>query len=208
MSSCPDFLQIAPGVATWSVYSKECKTQFFAHAHVYQDNLVLVDPVLPASAKIWSRILSLGTPNLIVLTNGNHERHSLKIAREYGLPVATGPETISGISFKPDIILDGNFQIQGLRSIACPGAGPGETALFSDSTSTLMVGDALIHLPETGFQLLPDKYCTDASHLVLSLLPLLDLPFKNLLMAHGIPITRDARRQLRDLLTGSGRGFQ
>lgn len=206
MSHCPDFLKVAPGVATWSVYSEECKTWLFAHAHVYQDNLVLVDPVLPASAKIWNQILRLGTPNLIVLTNGNHERHSLKIAREYDVPVATGPETHPEISFKPDIILDGNFQIQGLRSIACPGAGPGETALFSDVTSTLIVGDSIIHLPEIGFQLLPEKYCTDASQLSLSLLPLLDLPFKNLLMAHGIPVSRDARKKLRDLITGSRTG--
>ncbi len=201
MSKCPSILKVAPGVATWSVYSEDCKTDCFGHAHVHQGNLVLIDPILPASLEIWEQILKLGTPNLIILTNGNHERHARKFAKEYDLPIAASIEATPELSRKPDIILDGQPKIQGLRPIACPGGGAGETALFSDSTKTLLVGDSIINLPSTGFQLLPDKYCTDPVRLKQSLATLLNLPFEHLLMAHGIPLTNSPKTKLRQLLS-------
>jgi glyoxylase-like metal-dependent hydrolase (beta-lactamase superfamily II) len=201
MSACPSFLKVAPGVVTWSTYSEECKTYCFGHAHIHLGNLVLIDPILSQTEEIWSRIIALGKPNLIILTNGNHERHARKVAKEYDLPVAAAIEAISELSQKPDIILDGQLKLQGLRPYPCAGAGPGETALFSESSSTLILGDSIINLPETGLQLLPDNYCSDPRQLKKSLATLLNLPFKNLIMAHGIPLTDNPKRQLKSLLT-------
>jgi len=175
-------MKVAPGVATWSVYSEECKTDCFGHAISHQGNLVLVDPILPESIEIWDKIIKLGTPNLIVLTNGNHERHTRKVANEYGLPVAAGIEAIPELIQKPEIILDGQVKMQGLRPFPCPGAGPGETALYSESTKTLILGDSVINLPETGMQLLPDKYCSHPVKLKKSLALLLNLNFDQLIM--------------------------
>ncbi|MEM6884088.1 MAG: hypothetical protein AAF571_03595 [Verrucomicrobiota bacterium] len=200
MTKSPSFLKVAPGVVTWCIYSKECKTDCFGHAVAHQGNLVLIDPILPGSLEIWNKIMKLGTPNLILLTNGNHERHALKIADEYGLPLGAGIEAVSELSKKPQIILDGQVKMQGLRPMPCPGAGPGETALYSESTKTLILGDSVINLPETGLQLLPDKYCKDPAQLKKSLATLLNLNFEQLLMAHGIPLTDDPKRELRKLL--------
>jgi len=194
-------MKVAPGVVTWSVYSEECKTDCFGHAISHQGNLVLVDPILPESIEIWDKIIKLGTPNLIVLTNGNHERHTRKVANEYGLPVAAGIEAIPELIQKPEIILDGQVKMQGLRPFPCPGAGPGETALYSESTKTLILGDSVINLPETGMQLLPDKYCSHPVKLKKSLALLLNLNFDQLIMAHGIPLTDSPKRDLKKLLS-------
>jgi len=196
----PEFLKISPGLVTWSVYSKEVKTDLFGHAHLHQDNLVLIDPVMPHTTRIWDQIIQMGNPNLIILTNGNHARDSRRIARDFHMPIAASAASIPSLGFKPDIILDGNFQIQGLRSINCPGAGPGETALFSSKMNTLFLGDALINLPSTGLQFLPDKYCTDPKLNRKSLAMLLNFSYQNILMAHGIPLVGDARDKLRQLL--------
>lgn len=203
MTKCPSFLKVSPEVATWSVYSEECKTDCFGHAVVYQGNLVLVDPILPASLEIWNKIIALGNPNLIILNSGNYERHARKFADEYKLPLGASIEAIPELSRKPDIILDGQVKLQGLRPIACSGGGPGETALFSPHSKTLIHGDAVINLPETGLQLLPDKYCKDPQQLKRSLALLLNLNFDTLMMAHGIPITKSAKTQLKQLLTAS-----
>lgn len=200
MRKCPSFLKVTSGVVTWSVYSEECKTDCFGHAVSHQDKIVLIDPILPASVEIWDKILELGYPNLIILTNGNHERHARKVAKEYDIPLAAGIHAISELKQKPDVFLDGQAKIQGLRPIPCPGAGAGETALFSEPTQTLILGDSVINLPQTGLQLLPDKYCTDPAQLKKSLTALLDLPFKYVLMAHGIPLTNSPKTKLKALL--------
>ncbi|MEM1157952.1 MAG: hypothetical protein AAF649_10005 [Verrucomicrobiota bacterium] len=200
MTKCPSFLKVATGVVTWSVYSKECKTDCFGHATSHQGNLVLIDPILPDSLEIWNQIMRLGTPSLILLTNGNHERHARKVAQEYSLPLGAGIEAVSELSQKPEIILDGQVKMQGLRPVLCPGAGPGETALYSEATKTLILGDSIINLPETGLQILPDKYCSNPVQLRQSLASLLNLNFDQLIMAHGIPLTDDPKGKLRKLL--------
>jgi len=79
------------------------------------------------------------------------------------------------------------------------GAGPGEIALLGKSGG-LHFGDAVIHLPEHGFSLLPEKYCTDARQMRESLRKLLRLDFTLLTFAHGLPIVTRARDQLAQLL--------
>ncbi|MGF1677863.1 MAG: hypothetical protein ACFCUX_01570 [Candidatus Methylacidiphilales bacterium] len=199
--NCPEFLKIAPGIVSWSVYSEECKTHLFSHAHVFQQQLVLIDPVIPKNQSVWRKISPLGTPNLIILTNGNHERDSQRFAEEFSLPIASSAEAARELSRKPDIILDGQVQLQGLKPIPSPGGGPGELALFSPSAHLLILGDAVINLPSTGLQLLPEKYRTESKKMILSLATLLNLPFETVLMAHGLPLIHQSKAQLRKLLS-------
>ena len=79
-----------------------------------------------------------------------------------------------------------------------PGASPGEIALKFGQI--VCVGDAVIHLPDHGFALLPDNYCTDAKLLRQSLRNLLRWEFTILTFAHGLPLTTQARGRLASLL--------
>jgi hypothetical protein len=78
------------------------------------------------------------------------------------------------------------------------GSAPGEIAIHGDGAWHL--GDALIHLPPTGFSLLPDKYCDDPKELRRSMEKLLRIPFEVLTFAHGLPIVARARQRLSQLL--------
>ncbi|MEM6820889.1 MAG: hypothetical protein AAF558_02945 [Verrucomicrobiota bacterium] len=201
MKSIPEFQKLTPHIATWSVYCDKARTSLHAHAHVFQDNLALIDPVLPKSSSVWHKIMQMGNPNLIVLTNGNHERDSKRIAEEYKIPIAASAPASKSLSRKPDIILDDRVQMQGLKPIYCPGGGPGESALFSESTRCLFLGDAIVNLPDTGLQLLPEKYCEDTKQNTRSLRQLLNLDFKLVLVAHGVPLSESPKTQLKKLLS-------
>ena len=137
-----------------------------------------------------SSIIKMGVPCGIFLTNGNHERDSRLLSRQLNIPVASPALAIKEFSFKPDIILDGLKQIYGFHPFPLPGAAIGEHALYCQKTETLCVGDALIHLPETGLAILPDKYCQNAAALKQSLASLLSLKIQTLIFAHGKALPR------------------
>jgi len=88
----------------------------------------------------------------------------------------------------------------GFSLVPLPGAGDGETAYFHDSTGTLVVGDALIHLAPHGLMPLPDKYCGDSVLLKKSLRRLTELPIRRIFFAHGDPILQDGAERIRTLL--------
>ncbi|HEY8964801.1 MAG TPA: hypothetical protein VIM58_00040, partial [Candidatus Methylacidiphilales bacterium] len=82
-----------------------------------------------------------------------------------------------------------------------PGGGPGETAFHApDDGGLLFLGDAVIHLEETGLALLPKKYCADDKALRASLKQLLQLDFSLITFAHGTPLRVQAKERLRLLL--------
>ena len=88
----------------------------------------------------------------------------------------------------------------GFFLIPLPGAGEGETAFFHNSTGSLVLGDALIHLTPHGLMPLPDKYCTDPLLLKNSLAGLLRFPIRRIFFAHGDPILQDGFERIQKLL--------
>ena len=59
-------------------------------------------------------------------------------------------------------------------------------------------GDAVVHLPERGLELLPDKYCTDPAALRISLA---GVPaFERAVFAHGQPLLTGASAKVAALL--------
>jgi len=115
----------------------------------------------------------------MVRTNGNHER---------------AWETLGKLGAKISRVPKGFF------SIPLPGGGEGETAFFHNSTGSLVLGDALIHLAPHGLMILPDKYCTDPALLRKSLGQLLKLPIRRIFFAHGDPILQNGLERIKKLL--------
>ena len=69
----------------------------------------------------------------------------------------------------------------------------------------MLFGDALVHLPSRGLELLPDKYCTNPVALRLALQSLVQrVPFENAVFAHGSPLLGNARAAIAALLPASG----
>ena len=195
-----EFQALSDSLYHWSVYEPSVKCEIGCSALKLASGWVVVDPV-PLVPDAWKALLELAPLRAILLTNGNHVRDTLALRKQHQVPIVTGAETRRDITeLRPDITLLPNERLYGITAIAIPGATPGETAFFSD-TGVMLLGDAVINTStETGLELLPDKYCTDAKQNRESLRKLLNYDFHTLMLAHGAPVTTRAKEKLRALL--------
>lgn len=183
----------------WEVYEESVRVNLSARAIRIEEGWVFIDPVeLSGDALV---VFSSIPAAAIFLTNGNHARAALTFRKRFGAPIVAHPDAVGELEcpvdrvWKPERVL-----FEGVRGIPIPGGGPGEMALL-DARGRLHVGDALIHLPETGFSLLPDKYCEDPVRMRASLKALLDQEFQAITFAHGTPIFEKGKEKLRELLS-------
>ncbi len=68
-----------------------------------------------------------------------------------------------------------------------------------------MLGDGILNPPDKGLQLLPDQFIEDRKRARESLRKLLDLNFKTITFAHGVPLSKDAKKALAAFLKSAGR---
>jgi glyoxylase-like metal-dependent hydrolase (beta-lactamase superfamily II) len=195
-----EFHALSDTLYHWAVYDPGVKCEIGCTALKLTSGLVLIDPVPLAEAAL-KELLVLAPLRAILLTNGNHLRATLSLREKYQVPVVTAADTRRDIAeLRPDVTLLPNELLYGITAIAIPGATPGETAFFS-KTGVMIVGDALINTnTEAGLEFLPDKYCASAEQNRVSLRKLLEYDFHTLTLAHGAPITVQAREKLRALL--------
>jgi len=189
----------ANGHYTWSQCDAESKVELFSTAFLYGDQVVLIDPC-ETSPQVESELTKLGRLSIIFLTSGNHERTSSLLRKKWGIPVAASANAVPEISQKPDIILEEDQTIHDLTPIDLSGGAAGETAFFHPRSKTIILGDAVIHLPKYPLMILPEKYCTNPAGLKNSLQKLLQLDFEHLMFAHGNPILSTGKKQLAQLL--------
>ena len=162
------------GFSTWHAYDPSCKAELWSTAYFGNELTILFDPIdWPKDTPVPSGVVQ------IVKTNANHDRNCQALLHPLSAHLSTHPP-----EFHP---------------IPLPGGGEGETAYFHQSTGTLVVGDALIHLDPHPLMPLPEKYCTEPQLLRTSLKQLLDLPIQRIFFAHGAPILHDALTKLRQL---------
>ena len=162
------------GFFTWHAYDPACKAELWSTGFTDSQGTTLFDPIDWPKGSAWP-----AGPLHIVRTNMNHNR-DCDVLLKRGASMSAGPE--------------------GFLPIPLPGAGEGETAFFHNSTGSLVLGDALIHLAPHGLMLLPDKYCTDPSLLRKSLGKILDFPVRRIFFAHGDPILQDGVGRIQKCL--------
>ena len=193
-----EFCRVSPAFVIWYTYDPTVKADLFSTAFSARNELTLVDPIaLPAP--YCTELDSLGRVANIVVTNANHLRDTLKFAGTYS-PSIFAPSELNAELPHNHTLSDG-LQVGAFRAIKIDGAADGEFALYhTDDGGTLIVGDALINFEPHGFDLLPQKYCTNQKLMVRSLRRLLGLDFNRIFFAHGIPIVTRARERLASLL--------
>jgi glyoxylase-like metal-dependent hydrolase (beta-lactamase superfamily II) len=197
-----EFQDLGDGIYYWSVYEPNVKCEIGCAALKLGNGLVVIDPV-PLAEAAWKELLAVAPLRAILITNGNHVRDAVALRQKHHVPVVVAPETRRDITeLRADVILLPNEILYGISAIAIPGATPGETAFYA-AGSVLVLGDAIINTdPEKGLEFLPDKYCADAGQNRTSLRQLLDIDFHTLILAHGAPVTTNAKEKLRGLLGG------
>ena len=193
-----EFLRVSPAFAVWYAYDPTVKADLFSTGFSARNELTVVDPIA-LSAAYRTELDSLGRVANIVVTNANHLRDTLKFAGTYS-PSIFAPSELNAELPHNHTLSDG-LQVGAFRAIKIDGAADGEFALYhTDDGGTLIVGDALINFEPHGFDLLPQKYCTNQKRMIRSLRRLLDFDFNRIFFAHGNPIVTRARERLASLL--------
>jgi hypothetical protein len=193
---------VAEQLWVWGGFEPAVKADLHSCAIGTPEGLVVVDPIELTGAALTA-FSALGPVVAVVLTNGNHARAALRFRRRFAAPVLAHPGALGELEVPVDGTLTPERLVGGaLRVLELPGGGPGEVALYDPREpwgGRLHVGDALIHLESTGFSLLPEKYCSDASLLRRSIRGLEPLPMRLMTFAHGMPLLEDAGGRLRAL---------
>ena len=191
-----EFCRVSSAFAIWYTYDPTVKADLFSTALSARNELTVVDPItLPAPYR--TELDSLGRVVIIVVTNANHLRDTLNFS--YSASIFAPSELNAELTYNH--ALSDGLQIGAFQAIKIDGAADGEFALYQpDDGGTLIVGDALINFEPHGFDLLPQKYCTNQKRMIRSLRRLLDLDFNRIFFAHGNPIVTRARERLASLL--------
>jgi len=199
MTRAEEFHRVSEDLFVWEAYEPAVKCELTSCAVRVGDGLVLVDPIRLA-AEALDELCAEAPPVRIICTNANHAREADFYRRRFCIPVAAHSEAIPEIDVEVDEAIGDSAKIEGLLEVChIPGAPAGEIALRTPG-GVVCAGDALIHLPGTGFGLLPGKYCRDEKLMRASLRKLLRWEFRVLTFAHGLPLVSNARSRLETLI--------
>jgi glyoxylase-like metal-dependent hydrolase (beta-lactamase superfamily II) len=188
------YQHLAPNVFAWSAYDPAVKTELSCCAYLHEDGLVFVDPIM-LSEEAWRNLMIVGKPMAVFVTNGNHERACDLIRKRCRIPMVSPVEACHAMDLNPDAVFETDDKLYGLKPMAMPGGGPGETAFLSDDR-VLILGDAVTNLEPGGLALLPDKYCQNPEANRRSVAKLADLDFEVAVFAHGRPLKQRAKDQM------------
>jgi glyoxylase-like metal-dependent hydrolase (beta-lactamase superfamily II) len=197
MTPATSLKEITRNLYGWSSFHTQWKTDFDSYAVKTPAGVVFVDPMKPAPA-IIEKLEELGEPIGVFLTNAHHDRDADWFRKQYDIQIYAHEKAKSDCDTKIDVlVLDGEKLPGGLRAIHLPGSVASEIALYTKiSGGIILIGDALLNLPDKGLALLPDQYIEDRKQALQSLRKLAELDFKVVTFAHGDPLTDNAKKQI------------
>jgi glyoxylase-like metal-dependent hydrolase (beta-lactamase superfamily II) len=193
--------EILPGIFTWPWFSARHGYDFNGWLVRHDSGNLCIDPA-EMTDEVLGEIAREGVA-LIVLTNRNHYRSSMRVKERTGARIAIHPadapfarnnavtvddELTPGQKAGPFIVVDAH------------GKSPGEVALHWPERRILIVGDACVGKPPGECALLPDKVIDDKPALIASLRALANLDFDALLVGDGAPILQGGRPALERLV--------
>ncbi len=208
--------EIAPGVFHWSAFhdgiQKEVSSYYLADAGV------VLDPRLPSEGfeggvdpLKW--LAEHGPPRAVVLTNRHHYRHSGRLMDAFGIPVRasrpgmhefTSAQRVEPFEYGDE--LPGGVLTHEVGAIC-----PDETALEIPTARAIALADSVVRFddPNGPLGFVPDFLLGDDPDdvrrgLLSSLRRLLELDFDHLLLAHGLPVVDEGKRELEAFLERGG----
>lgn len=188
------------------------------HVVKTEDALILVDPCrLPESD--LKTLENLGAPTHIIITCGNHVRHTDYYRDRYQIPVQANRKLMSKIETSVDTFFDdGETLSGGLKAIEMPGMSLGETILLHPGgDGALIAGDAIFNYQKGDFAL-PMKLFSAVGMLPKGLSPmpgfamenkeeaakssrkLLDYDFDAIFVSHGSPFLSGAKAKWQEIV--------
>lgn len=196
---------IVPGVHGWHVLDDRIDARSDAYAVVEGPAVVLIDP-LPLSARALDSLSKLGRVEAICLTGSCHQRSAWRYRALFGAKLLA-PEASRGLEGDPDLFYTaGQVLPGGLRAIHAPGPTESHYVLHSPVRGgVVFCADVLVHPGHGRLRFVTDEYQDEPARTRATASKILDLDFRTLCPAHGAPMTRGAKRAVRDALTKDAR---
>lgn len=193
--------EVVADILAWSWFSEPHGYDFNGYLVRHAEGNLCIDPVAPGDETL-AEIARLGAAK-ILLTNRNHSRAANAVRARTGARTLIHPDDAAharsqGAEIDGD--LSAGEKIGPLTVVAVPGKSPGEVALHWPDRKLLIVGDAVIGNPPGRCGLLREKVMDDPARLRRSVRKLLALDFDLLLFGDGVPILRDAKLRLKELV--------
>ncbi|MBW2387910.1 MAG: hypothetical protein JRG89_05675 [Deltaproteobacteria bacterium] len=194
--------EILPGVFHWTAVHPKIKIE--VSSYYIQEKAVLLDPLLPEEGLEWFR--SRVEPRDILLTNRHHFRHCAEYQEAFGCTVWCNEEGMHEFtagevvqSFHAGDILAGGISSH-VVGVLCPD----ETALLipTEEQGALAIADGIVRMEDGPLMFVPDPLLGDEPEAIrrglkAAYAQLLQLPFDNLLFAHGAPWIGGGKEALR-----------
>jgi len=198
--------EIVPGILHWTAFHEGIG--FDVSSYFVERGATLIDPMLPPDGVEAFRGRE---PEVILLTNRHHYRHSDRFVEAFGCPVRChaaglhefegGPE-VEGYAFGQELA-------PGITAHPVGSICPDDTALHIRTADggALAFADGLTRPRGGGLTFVPgflmgDEPAAVRAGLRESLRRLLDLDFDHILFAHGEPLIGGGRAALRDFVAG------
>lgn len=190
-----------PDLYCWSRFDEDRNIDFHSYLWVRPAGNVAFDP-LPLSEHDARHLASLGPLSQILISNSDHVRDAVALAR------ATGAEILGPVSEREGFPIDcagwlhdGDEPVPGLKVFALQGSKtPGELAFVLDER-TLITGDLIRAHQGGSLCLLPDARLSNKPEAVASLARLARLTgIDAVLPGDGWPVFRHGRTLLTELL--------
>jgi hypothetical protein len=166
---------------------------------------VLIDPMLPPQGLEW--LTAHGPPEHVLMTNRHHDRDAWKLRDAFACTVHCIRNGLHEVEARgPVQAFDFGDQLPGGVTVCEVDAiCPDETALHIPAHRALACADGVVRWRGSeGLAFVPDSLMDDPEQVKTGLRRayrgLLGLDFELLLLAHGAPVVRDAKAQLRGFL--------
>jgi glyoxylase-like metal-dependent hydrolase (beta-lactamase superfamily II) len=193
--------EVVPGLFHYQIEDERIRHISDGYALVADGSVTLIDP-LPVEE---AALRPFGMIAAVVIGAASHQRSAWSLRARSGAKVHA-PAGAQGLDEAPDVeYKEGALLPGGLKAVPAPGPKAPHFALHLDrDPGVLFVGDLLMNEPGRGLVFLPDKYMQDPAAGPKTARRLLDLDFDVLCCAHGVPLTRGARKAIEDLLKKRG----
>ena len=196
--------EILPGIHHWTAFHEGIRSDVSSY-HVAPAG-ALIDPMVPPEG--IDAIRALGTPEVILLTNRHHYRHSARFAEAFGCPVRCPAPGLHEFEDGPDVegYAWGEEVAPGIVAHEVGAICPDDGALeIGHGGRALAFADGVIHWGDGRVGFVRDQYMGDDPDEVkrgvrASVARLAELDADNLLFAHGDPLVGGGREALRAFL--------
>ena len=196
--------EILPGVFHWTQSHPKIKIE--VSSYFLRPERVLIDPLLPDEGLAW---FDDTPPGDILLTMRHHYRHCAEFSAHYGCDVWCVEQGLH--EFKHGEVVRG-FQFGdtlpgGLVSIEIGHLCDDEGCLYlAREDGIVFAGDGVVRRGDAPLQFVPDSLLGDDPEAVKSGLKAAyrrvidEVPFRHLMLAHGLPIVNDGRERLAEFV--------